>query len=35
LTTFMKSAVDIGSYYHGEKMADPLIEWVWQGKKKV
>jgi hypothetical protein len=28
LTTFMKSAVDIGSYYHGEKMADPLIEWV-------
>jgi hypothetical protein len=28
LTTFMKSAVDIGSYYHGEKMADPLIEWI-------
>lgn len=28
LDKFMKSAVDIGSYYHGEKLADPLYEWV-------
>ena len=28
LAKFMKSTVDINSYYHGEKLADPLIEWA-------
>ena len=28
LDKFMKSAVDIGSYYHGDKMAYSLKEWI-------
>jgi hypothetical protein len=28
LEKFMKHTIDIHSYYHGEKIADPLIEWI-------